>query len=138
MRRSARIRPPIRYDGDAQTSVYPDGPPSGGLEVVLARLNLEAFPAAEYARVDDLLVYSLFATKSHPNSYRAWIPVRASLVEPPPALEPVVGKAICKACLGLIWGDGQWEGQDPLGIAQVIQYGYPHLLSPTDIPILSQ
>jgi hypothetical protein len=49
-------------------SCYPDDPPITPLEKLIDRLNNEAFPSEQLARVDDLIVYALYASKRHPNN----------------------------------------------------------------------
>jgi hypothetical protein len=58
-------------------------------------LNLQAFPIEPYLKVDDALVFSLFATKRRPNSYRRFNPTAISGVRNIDAAE---GIAIAKAC----------------------------------------
>ncbi|KAG5649370.1 hypothetical protein H0H81_004258, partial [Sphagnurus paluster] len=64
MRRSTRL---VGRDGPiiSNTSSYPDGPPESDFERFVARLNLESFPSDTYARIDDILVYSLFTAKKN-------------------------------------------------------------------------
>jgi hypothetical protein len=75
LRRSARNagRPQASYT-DAEPSLFPEGPPTNPIEKIFHALNLEAFQSTSYARVDDILVHALFATKSRPHSYRALHP----------------------------------------------------------------
>ena len=74
LRRSSRHHGKPDYSTDLRVSSYPDGPPANPLEAMIADLNREAFPSESYAAVDDLLVFSLFATKKCAKSYRALKP----------------------------------------------------------------
>jgi hypothetical protein len=65
------------FDYTDSTSLYPDGPPIDELEILIKHLNMQAFPSSSYARVDDILVYSLFATKRRPGHCRALTPLMA-------------------------------------------------------------
>jgi hypothetical protein len=67
----------VDYSADS-INLYPDGPPTHDVEVLIHKLNLQAFPSSSYARVDDILVYALFATKKRPHYYRALLPATAS------------------------------------------------------------
>lgn len=57
--------------------MYPDGRACNDIERLISRLDLQSFPAAPYARVDDIIVYALFASKRHPNGYRSLRPATA-------------------------------------------------------------
>lgn len=81
VRRSGRQRNPVAFEPD---SCYPDAPPSTEFERIVARLDLEAFPSSNFARIDDILTYALFATKRSPRNYRALVPTRAFLEDHPP------------------------------------------------------
>jgi hypothetical protein len=74
LRRSSRKAKRPNYDVDLNVSSYPDGAPANELERVISSLNLQTFPADLYAAADDIIVYSLFATKSRETSYRALKP----------------------------------------------------------------
>lgn len=69
MRHSARL---IAREAPSivDTPSYPDGPPASEFERFIAKLNLQSFPSDVYARVDDIVVYSLFTGKKHPNYSR--------------------------------------------------------------------
>ena len=78
LRRSARNKgKAVDYANIGSTSLFPDELPTDDLELTLQGLNSEAFPSSLYARVDDILVHSLFATKSRPHGYRALHPEAA-------------------------------------------------------------
>jgi hypothetical protein len=74
LRRSSRVKRPLIFQRD---SSYPDAPPSTQVEKWTAMLDQESFPAVNFARMDDLLTFALFATKRIPGKYRALIPTRA-------------------------------------------------------------
>jgi hypothetical protein len=77
-RRSARNENRIvEYSNFGSISLFPEGPPMDGIERILQDLNLQAFPSLSYARVDDILVHALFATKRRPFGYRALHPETA-------------------------------------------------------------
>jgi hypothetical protein len=48
---------------EMDTSLFPDTPPTNETKRILQDLNLQAFPSAPYARVDDILVHAQFSTK---------------------------------------------------------------------------
>lgn len=50
---------------------YPDGPPVLSVENDIHALNLESFPSDDLARVDNVLVYALFASKGRWHSWKA-------------------------------------------------------------------
>jgi len=81
VRRSCRQRNPVAFEPD---SCYPDAPPSTEFEKMVAKLDLEAFPSSNFARIDDIPAYALFATKRSPRNYRALVPTRAFLEDKPP------------------------------------------------------
>ena len=56
---------------------YPDDIPSTPLEKCIAALDQQSFPATDFARVDDIVVNAMFASKRHAKSYRALRPARA-------------------------------------------------------------
>lgn len=58
-------------------SSYPDGPPSTQLEEWVSELDKQSFPSADFARIDDIVVAALFASKRNPTFYRALLPARA-------------------------------------------------------------
>jgi hypothetical protein len=60
---------------------YPDGPPVTQFEKWVCKLDKQSFPLADFARIDDIVVAALFATKKNPNFYRALLPSRAFLEE---------------------------------------------------------
>ncbi|KAG5651009.1 hypothetical protein H0H81_010245 [Sphagnurus paluster] len=64
MRRSTRL---VGREGQTipDTPSYPDGPPASDYERFIAKLNLESFPSDIYARVDDVVVYSMFTAKKN-------------------------------------------------------------------------
>jgi hypothetical protein len=62
----------------------------------LTRLDQQSFPAAVYAAVDDVLVFSLFATKNHASSYRALRPTPLS--SSPRPVSDEVGVDVKKIC----------------------------------------
>ncbi|KAJ7783164.1 hypothetical protein B0H16DRAFT_1447328 [Mycena metata] len=64
----------IAADQDASGSSYPDGKPDTPFEKMIQLLNHQSFPSARLARIDDLVVYAMFATKARPESYRAFKP----------------------------------------------------------------
>jgi hypothetical protein len=75
-RRSTRCKRKRNEDQreEASAPMYPDGVPSNELERTIARLDKEAFPILSYGRIDDIVVYSLFASKRCPEYYRAMKP----------------------------------------------------------------
>jgi len=73
---------------------YPDGPPATALERCIARLDRESFEASVFAKVDDILAFSLFASKRRPNGYRALSLTRAFLEKEPP-ISIVTALRIC-------------------------------------------
>lgn len=138
LRRSTRNakKPSIAY-ADSEPSSFPEGPPSNAIENIFHALNKEAFPSSSYARVDDILVHALFATKCRPHGYRA--------LHPEPAGDSIIGLQI--------------TDQDTINIAKIINSGikleelqencdavainilknFPHLFhEDSDLPIIKQ
>ena len=56
---------------------YPDGPPANDFELMVAHLNNQSFPSSSYSQVDDIMVYSLFASKKNPLYLRRLQPAPA-------------------------------------------------------------
>ena len=73
---------------------YPDGPPVTALERCLARLDQESFEASIFAKVDNILAFSLFGSKRRPNGYRALSLTQAFLEKEPP-ISIVTALKIC-------------------------------------------
>jgi hypothetical protein len=78
LRRSSRVKQKVCFEEDIS---YPDGPPVTPVERWVSRLDQleETFPSDDYARIDDIVVYCLFASKRTPIFYRALKPMRAFL-----------------------------------------------------------
>jgi hypothetical protein len=76
LRRSAR-NVGKTFDYTDSSSIFPEGPPGNELERLIERLNKQAFASSSYAQVDDILVYSLFATKHRAGNHRALVPLTA-------------------------------------------------------------
>lgn len=74
VRRSVRNAGKVINYSYEPLSLFPEGPPSNTLEHHIHSLNLVAFESAHYARVDDIIVAALFATKRCPQYYRALLP----------------------------------------------------------------
>ncbi|PPQ87402.1 hypothetical protein CVT25_007991 [Psilocybe cyanescens] len=74
LRRSSRTKKSVNFKED---STFPDGPARTHVEQWVSLLNQEAFLSDDLARVDDILVHCIFATKRAPKFYRALLPTRA-------------------------------------------------------------
>lgn len=97
LRRSSRVKQKVYFQEDIS---YPDGPPITPVERWISRLDQETFPSDDYARIDDIVVYCLFASKRSPRFYRALKPTRAFLEDGLPI--PIdVALDICRAYLQL-------------------------------------
>jgi hypothetical protein len=73
LRRSARnAGKAVNYIEESR--LFPEEPPSNDFEHLIHDLNLQAFPSLSYARVDDILVFALFATKRCHGHYRSLVP----------------------------------------------------------------
>ena len=72
-RRSARATRQINYNLGT-VRAYPDGEPTTDFERRIAALNHQAFHSSTFTKVDDILVYALFASKRRQRSYRACVP----------------------------------------------------------------
>ena len=97
LRRSSRIKQRVYFEEDIS---YPDGPPVTPVERWVSRLDQETFPGDDYARIDDIVVYCLFASKRSPRFYRALRPTRAFLEDEVPI--PIdTALDICRAYLQL-------------------------------------
>jgi hypothetical protein len=75
---------------------YPEDSPSSPFEKLVARLNRQAFPEASYSRVDDILVYSLFATKRRDTWSRSLDPTPVNSTREVTREEGVAIRHICK------------------------------------------
>src|SRR5882762_390849 len=97
LRRSSRIKQKFCYEEDIS---YPDGPAVTPVERWVYELDQETFPSDDYARIDDVVVYCLFASKRSPKFYRALKPTRAFLEDESPI--PIdTALEICHAYLQL-------------------------------------
>ena len=92
-RRSARLATAPKRTVNPEYS-YPDGPPSSDIERWIAKLDLQSFPSHDYARIDDILVYSLFGSKRCFKYYRALLPSRVFLQDSP-SISNEIGVDIC-------------------------------------------
>jgi hypothetical protein len=133
LRRSARKAKVVSYAEMAKESTYPDGPPQTATEKLLHSLNLQAFPILSYGEVDDTLVYSLFATKRRPNSYRQLNPSSISSVRLLTASE---GIAIARICHSQISEENPTR-EACYRVAMQLVRTYPHLFM-EHISILEQ
>lgn len=116
-------------------SCYPDGPPLTDFETAVDVLNREAFLAAEYCNADDIIVYSLFATKRRNKSYRALIP--ATSLEPSRKVTPEEGVRITSLCHQHIQRENpSREACHCAAVALTEEYG--HLFSPSSVTIVEQ
>lgn len=71
LRRSKRQKTIGKY---TEVSSYPDGPPSSAFENLVSTLDQQFFPSETFARIDDILTYSIFATKRKSQRYLALRP----------------------------------------------------------------
>ena len=139
LRRSQRNKDssPKSYREPYYTS-YPEGEPATLLERQLAALNQESFSSQELAAVDDLLVYSLFATKRRHASYRA---LRTPFLSQTPRNisrdEGVFISEQYHELLGKTTG-GVPELQIIQESARTIQTRLPHLFQESDVNVLAQ
>ena len=112
---------------------YPDTPPANKFEEEISQLNQEAFPTADFTRVDDIIFYSLFATKSQPN-YRALDPSPASLTR---KVSSVQGAKIAATCV-----NGISQEMPTRQAVSIVTMGlvkdYPDLFFESDQPIIEQ
>ena len=65
MTRHMRTRGETAHSSLTPIPAYPDSKPSTDFEHFVSRLNMESFPASQYSKIDDILVYSLFVSKKH-------------------------------------------------------------------------
>ncbi|KAF8883681.1 hypothetical protein BD779DRAFT_817099 [Infundibulicybe gibba] len=137
-RHSARTRSqPPRY---AEISSYPDGPANGPYEHAIKKLNSQSFGAEMYARVDDILVYSVFASKTRPRGYRALKPRKAfSDIEDQESLPctPSQSIGICKIYNEVSHMDKTANTTWASARSKILA-AYPELFDDKDAPILDQ
>src|SRR5271154_5325331 len=112
---------------------YPDSPPVSYFEEVMAQLNMDAFPWSAYAAVDNIIVYSLFASKRNLSSYRSFVPARAS---DGPTITPEEGLAIQHECEAI--PKDYPTLPDCHSVAERICKKFPQLLSESCVPIAAQ
>lgn len=62
---------------DDDEPCYPEGKPANIYERTICNLNKECYNSSTYARIDDILVLSLFASKRHSTGYRSFMPMPA-------------------------------------------------------------
>jgi hypothetical protein len=134
-RRSTRLRKNLNYyENLSKVSVYPEGLPDSEPERMFHALNLEAFTSKSYARVDDILVYSLFATKVRHRNYRALDPYPIGEQEKIGANN---GRSIAKICFREIdAANPTWQAC--VDTAGVLKKEYPKLFLEQDSKIMSQ
>jgi hypothetical protein len=122
-RRSRREKREVSYVGMSKDSWYPDSAPRTERERVIHQLNLQAFPIEPYAKLDDVLVFSLFATKRRSRSYRGFDPTPISGARSITAAE---GIAIAQVCF-----EGISQAKPTLeschNVAMQLQAVYPHV-----------
>lgn len=104
VRRSTRVRAVVNYTADTEVSSYPDGPPANTFEKTIALLNLQAFPRKLYAVADDVLVFSLFATKKN-NKLQRYRSLKPAFLSETTSITAAQGTAIAKECLSHICED---------------------------------
>jgi hypothetical protein len=95
---------------------------------------IQAFPIQPYARVDDIVVYSLFATKRQPKSYYQLNPTAISDIRAVTAEE---GIDIAKICYHGI-GQACPTQKSCHEVSLCLQEAYPCLFDAKEIPILGQ
>lgn len=78
LRRSGRLVrgnvDPEHLSSIATLSSYPDGRPSNEFEKLIAQLNRQSFPSQQYAKIDDIILYSLFSSKKNFTYTRRLVP----------------------------------------------------------------
>ena len=150
-RRSTRVKRKWNYaQGQVDVPNYPEGNPKGILEEMVALLNQQSFPFMSFGRVDDMLVYSLFASKRHPKGYRAIKPASfayrkvsedieggGSILESEPLF--TLDNGLILAQLFNMHLKGTLPQQDSLTLVSgEIMQRLPHLFQQSDRPILEQ
>jgi len=137
LRRSARISKAPKPTINQEYS-YPDGPPTSEIEKWVAKLDLQSFPSQDYARIDDILVYSLFGYKRPSKYYRAVLPARVFLQESSPPVSREIGLDICHTYLS----HGRNNIDSPSissTVSNLLTQKYPSLFSgPRDKEIIKQ
>ena len=132
-RSTHNVRPNNSYVEDIEPS-YPENKPKSPLERIVAHLNQESFTSSDYARVDTILVYSIFEPKQHPNSYRA-------LQLPPvfPNIQTLVTNAteICQI-YNMHCPDGQRGLEEAVKHASISIHKASPLFVDQDLPIIEQ
>jgi hypothetical protein len=133
-RRSTRnVKPNHSYVEDIQPS-YPENQPKSPLERILAQLNSESFPSSDYARVDNILLSSIFGPKRHPNGYRAlrFPPVFAN-IETPVTNASEICRIYNSHC-----PDGHRGVEDAVKRASIEIHKASPLFVEADLPIITQ
>jgi hypothetical protein len=134
-RRSTRTTKPVKYM-DIGTGSYPDGAPETDLEQTIHSLNQEALSSQSYSAVDDVIVFSLFASKRRSRSYRSWATTATSgaVARNVTARD---GIAITALCHSEISCDNPTR-ESCRRVAMHLQQLYPHLFYEDDISIVEQ
>jgi hypothetical protein len=113
---------------------YPDLPPSSAFESMVAALNRQSFPAIPYARVDDMVVYGLFATKRRDTWSRSLNPLPVGTLRRITRLEGIEMRHICKDRIS----KSQPTAEECHTTAHILSQQFPHLFEELDASIVEQ
>jgi hypothetical protein len=132
IRKSGRLaQAPLRNYHDYLP--YPEGEPISQFEKAIAELNKMAFPSSPYAAVDDVLVFSLFASKRKGSHLRSLQPVPSSSVR---SITPEEGIAIRNECNAI---PRENPTIDDCGrVARRVCMQFPHIIPQSSLPVFSQ
>jgi hypothetical protein len=92
MRRSTRLVSQVNFSKYHGGIYHIQGKPDTDLEHLVHQLNKESFPTNRYGKVDDIVAYSIFASKKRSN--HRTLHVLSSLTHEPIELEADVGISI--------------------------------------------
>jgi len=131
------------YNDD--TPMYPEMPPSTEFEKRVAMLNEETFDSSQYGRVDDIVVYSLFASKNHPNGRLAFKPHTSfmevsedTLLVSEPRFTREMALDICRIYRGRVPERSLADVEIIDRVCEEIQTKYGEILTENDLPVLKQ
>lgn len=125
----------MNYD-DLNVASYPEGKPVTAFEKRVAALDQQSFPAKMFARVDDILVYALFATKRRANGYRGIKPGRAFLEED--ALISKEDGIKIRQLYGEYMGKGPEGSKGIADVCAALVENFPGIFSKEEMPVLKQ
>jgi hypothetical protein len=127
---------------------YPDGEPVTEFENLVARLNSQSFPSLEYGRIDDIVVYALFASKKNFSYYRRLEPASALDDPSPTPANPGISSrpgltneqaiTFCRLYNDNLPVHKRSSEESIASVARLICSSLPDIFGMNDLPLLTQ